>query len=231
MNRTGRLIIIGLLLLGACAPKVEDRAFGPAKTNFGPRTSDTDLSQKLNPSSVKTNLNWQGTIPTSIFFQQADNLVVLGKSSDRASISKLGISWIQKFYSDTNTTSNSELGDSPFAAIAATATEDEVQKTLGEVHADLENSRRVLKSKILELGESYPWPQKSTKLNAVLEQAAGFVNTVVSSIGSMPISKAIAEGVQAELKKSTDELFGEMQSVVVKLYAAKDFTKALETVD
>ena len=227
----GRLIILGLLLLGACAPKVEDRPFEPAKSDFGPRTRDTDLSEKIKSSEFITELTWQGKVATSIYFQQAENLIALGKYSNRVAISKLGASWIQKFTEEPKATSSSYLGDSPFAAIAATATEDEVRQTLDEVHADLNHSRAIFKKNILQIGAEYPFPQKSASLVTVISKASHFVSTVLEKIETMGLSKIMADGVREELKQATDVKFDDVQKVIPKFYSEKNFPSALATVD
>ncbi|RYE83541.1 MAG: hypothetical protein EOP19_13660 [Hyphomicrobiales bacterium] len=65
----------------------------------------------------------------------------------------------------------------------------------------------------------------------MLDQATSFVKSIVAAIPRMPISKAIADGVQAELRKSTDELFAEMRSAVSALYSSKKYPEAFKTVD
>lgn len=232
MDRFISFYILALIFLSACAPEIQERQFEQPPKTFGPRFGDTDLSQNLKPVELtRFALSWQGVVPTSVYFQQAENLVVLGKATENESLMNKGFKWIENFYQQPKTTSYTEFSQSPFATMAATATETEVQKTLTEVQQDLERARKILKIRIKELGESYPWARTPVNLNTAIAQASAFADMVYQQVGQMGLPSLVIDGLRAELKSQTGTLFADMSSRAGQLYTAKYFSKALVVVE
>lgn len=232
MKNTIKLIIVASFLINACAPKAQERQFPQPTSEFGPRNHDTDLSAGLKESELfKANLAWEGTVSTASFFQQAENLMVLGQKTERPQLTQSGLQWIERFYKSSKTSSYTDFSRSPFATLATTQTEDEVQKALGEVQTDLDRSRKLIKSSIADLGRSYPWPQQGADLNRIIVSAEAFTLVVTSKIGALGIPKVISEGVNAELQKQTSTLFAKFRDMSIQLYNTPLFSKALTLVE
>ncbi|WP_413288852.1 hypothetical protein [Bdellovibrio sp. HCB337] len=232
MNNVRKIIILSLLLLSACAPEVQPRQFPQPKSDFGPRLQDTDLSPQMKAmSAVKPDLSWQGTAATASYFQQAENLMVLGEQMGKESLVKKGLHWVETFYKQPHTSSYAEFSKSPFATLATTQTEAEVNKTLSEVGRDLERSREILKTKITNLGNQHIWPGKGASLNALITSAEAFTMLVSNQLDKMGLIEVVSSGVKAELKKQTSALFADVKPLIQQLYAAETFPKALVMVE
>jgi hypothetical protein len=226
--RKNLIHLLALTLLAACAPKVQDRSFAVPPQSFGPRFEDTDLSPKIKTSGQRNKvLSWQGLVPTATYFQQAENLMVLGAISGRSALTLKGQTWIERFYQQPGTANHLEFGRTPFAVMAATTTEEDVSESLNEVHSDITKSRGVLKSKIMELGNAYPWPQGNASLNEILNAATSFVEQYSNQVGKLALPAAIVDGVQTELKIQTEPIFNDMRSLIERLSASHDFPGSL----
>lgn len=232
MKNFSKIIILGALLLNACAPAVQPRQFPQPKIDFGPRTEDTDLSANLKPmEAVKPDLSWQGTAATAIYFQQAENLVMLGEQTGRKNLTTTGLNWVERFYEEPHTTSYADFSKSPFATLVQTQSEEEVTTTLSEVGRDLDRSRTILKEKITQLSAKFQWPGKGASLNAIITSAEAFTLLVSNQLDKMGLIEVVSEGVRAELKKQTAALFADVKPLISNLYASQNFSKALQMVE
>ncbi|WP_374075603.1 hypothetical protein [Bdellovibrio bacteriovorus] len=232
MKRYIKILISTTVLLSACAPKVEERRFDAPTTTFGPRSSDVDLSHRLKTFDASpASLSWQASVSTATFFQQAENLVALGKITGNEKLKNKGLQWIKDFYQQPQTTNYVDLAQSPFASLAAAQTQEEVQKTLGEVSAELQKSREILNTNILSLGKSYPWPQKPEKLQSVVNHAEAFTSLILENLGSMDLPALIEEGVREELVLQTQPLFEEIRVLTAQLEKTTTLSQSLNLVE
>ncbi len=232
MKNTIKLAIAASFLINACAPKAQERQFPQPTSEFGPRNQDTDLSAGLKESELfKANLAWEGTVSTASFFQQAENLMLLGQKTERPQLTQAGLQWVERFYKSSRTSSYTDFARSPFATLATTQTEEQVQKSLGEVQVDLDRSRKLIKSSIADLGKSYAWPQQGSDLNRIIVSAEAFTLVVTNRIAALGIPKVISEGVNAELQKQTSTLFAKFRDMANQLYNTPLFSKALALVE
>jgi len=231
MKKYIKILLSTSLLLSACAPKVEDRKFDEPASSFGPHNRDTDLSTRLKAFAATPSMQWQGNVSTAVFFEQAENLVLLGKLTANPALTEKGLEWIRRFYQQANTAESVDLAQSPFAALAAAQTQEEVQKTLQEVSGDLEKSRRVLQENILALGKSYPWPQKSESLEKVISHAESFTSLVVSKLPAMDVPAIVADGVREELVTQTKPLFSDVRVTLTELRKTTTLSQALNVVE
>jgi len=231
MKKYGYLFILGIFLV-ACAPKVQERKFDDTKTSFGPRFGDTDLSKNLKQADqFQADMSWQGVVSTASYFQQAENLVVLGKTTGRSSLMTTGLNWVESFYRQPQTSTYADFSQSPFATLAATETEDQVQQSLQDIHSELDRSRTTLRNKITALGKSYPWATQDSSLKSVLDEATAFTQLVYVQTANMGLPKEVSDGVRAELKKQTQTLFANLRPLVDQLYTATVFSKAISLID
>jgi len=227
-----KLLISLSFLFNACAPKAQDREFPQPTSEFGPRNHDTDLSVGLKEADLfKPSLSWQGTVSTASFFQQAENVMVLGQKTERAALTQVGLQWIESFYKSSKTSSYADFSKSPFATLATTQTEDEVGKALDGVQKDLARSRKILKEEIQTLGKNYPWPQKGADLRQVVVSAESFTKVLMSRINSLSIPSVISDGVNSEIRKQTTKSFGLVNDLVDQLAKATLFSNALRIVE
>lgn len=227
-----KIILTLCFLLNACAPAAQDREFPQPTMEFGPRNHDTDLGAGLREAElVKASLTWEGAIATASYFQQAENLMILGQKTGRAEITATGLNWIETFYSSTKTSSYAEFSKSPFATLATTQTEHEVQKALGDVQKDLSRSRSLIKNTINDLGQGFNWPPKDASLNHVIIKAEMFTQAVMARLSALGIPEVISEGVNAELKKQTAGLFADFHGLADQLYAQTLFSGGMKLVE
>lgn len=227
-----KLIIAISFLFNACAPKAQNREFPQPTMDFGPRNHDTDLSSGLKEAELfKPTLAWQGSVATASFFQQVENLMILGQKTGRAELTQTGLSWVEGFYNSSKTSSYADFSKSPFATLATTQTEGEVQKALHDVQVDLDRSRKLLRNNITEIGKNFSWPQKGASLNHVIISAETFAEAVMIRIRSLGIPEVISEGVNTELKKQTSSLLTDVRGLANQLYSATLFSKALQLVE
>ncbi|WP_413943428.1 hypothetical protein [Bdellovibrio sp. HCB-162] len=232
MKRYIKILISTTVLISACAPKVEERRFDAPTTSFGPRSADADVSSGLKTFDASpAQLSWQASVPTAVYFQQAENLVALGKLTHNEALTNKGLQWIKNFYQQPQTTNYVDLAQSPFAALAAAQTQEEVQKTLNEVSTELERSRKVLRENILALGKSYLWPQKPESLASVLHHAETFTSIVLDNLNNMDLPQMISEGVHDELIAQTQPLFKEVRALLAELDKTKTLTQSLNLVE
>jgi hypothetical protein len=218
--------------LNACAPKAQERQFPQPMMDFGPRNHDTDLSTSLKENELfKPSLSWQGAVPTASFFQQAENMMILGQQMGRPALTQKGLKWVESFYQSPKTSSYTDFSRSPFATLATTQTQDQVQKALGDVQNDLDHSRRLIKGTLADLGKSYVWPQSGANLQQMIVSAESFTQVVTTRIGALGIPQVVSEGVNAELKKQTSTLFADFRDLANQLYASNLFSKALRLVE
>lgn len=232
MKNYSKFLIGAFVVLSACAPKITEREFPQPTQDFGPRQEDSDLGQKLREAdSADLDLTWQGTVSTAAYFQQAENLVFLGKLTEREAITTKGLSWIEGFYKLPQAASSMDFSKSPFASLAATETEADVKKALQEVNSDLDRSRTILKNSITALAKTYIWPVQGAQVTEILERSEGFTKLVYNKLGSMGLPSVVSEGVKAELKKQTEDLFKDLKPAVTELYGTSDFVKGTQILE
>ncbi|WP_374029136.1 hypothetical protein [Bdellovibrio bacteriovorus] len=227
-----RIFIATSFLLGACAPKVEDRRFDAPTTSFGPRSSDTKLNSDIKSfEKISPNLTWQATVPTALFFEQAENLVTLGKLTGNEALKEKGLQWIRSFYQQPQATQSVDLAQSPFAALAVAQTQEEVQKTLHDVKADIQNSRAILRAEILALGKEYPWPAQAQSLDKFVAHAQAFTDLLLEKLADVEISPLIQEGVREELLAQTKPLFTDIHQLLQGLQNSATLSETLNLVE
>ncbi|UOF00849.1 hypothetical protein [Bdellovibrio reynosensis] len=226
-------LVVSLSLLGACAPKPEDRIFPAGKTSFGPRLSDTDLFQKglkTHGQEVK-NLNWQTQVSTADFFQSAEHLVHLGQTTENEALKNKGLQWIERFYEAEGSSSFVELSQSPFANLAAAQTQTEVKKTLEEINLEIARSQKIIKEQFERIGAQFPWPAKTENLPKLLAFARSFTDRVQNTLPEMGLESVIEEGITEELKAETDPLFVEFENLIHKMQRAVTLSQNLTIIE
>ncbi len=227
-----KIILASALLVSACAPKVQDRQFKPPQTSFGPRFEDVDLSHDLKQSDVfVADMSWKGRVTTSTFFHQAQHLVRLGELTSNASLGAKALGWVKAFYSNSRTTSAMDFAQSPFASLATTQTQEEVQKSLVEISDDLQRARLLVKTKVVEYGKKYTWNTSKQNLLKVLDQAEDFTKYLTKNLGSFGMTKQIEDGVREELVKQTRSLFTDLRALAPEFYTTKSFSRSLQLIE
>ncbi|XGC80443.1 hypothetical protein ACES2L_14015 [Bdellovibrio bacteriovorus] len=226
-------LVISLGLIGACAPKPEDRIFPPGKSTFGPRLSDTDLFQKdLKAHNQRTtNLQWQNQVSTADFFQSAENLIHLGEITENETLKNKGLQWIERFYEAEGSSSFVELSQSPFANLAAAQTETEVKKTLEEINLEIARSQSIIKDRFEKIGTQFPWPTTTENLPKLLAFARSFTNRILSSLPEMGLDPVIEQGIAEELKAETEPLFIEFENLIFKMQRAVTLSQSLKIIE
>lgn len=232
MKNDLKMTFLFFLCLTACAPKAEDRHFDAPKTIFGPNSRDTDLTTRLKAfDQTSVVLNWQDTVSTASYFQQSENLVILGELLKNPALKEKGLNWIKRFYQQPKMTSTVDLAQTPFAALASAQTQIEVQKTLGEVSGEIQKSRDILRSKIQILAKNYPWPKKAENLEVVLKHAMAFTNEIMKALPSMGLPDLIETSLQEELPKQTKPLFTEIAALIEQMKRTTTLSQVLNLVD
>lgn len=232
MKKTLQIIFPILILLSACAPKVQDRKFPEPKESFGPRFQDTDLSQDLKQSDLfVADLSWKGTVTTSTFFHQAQYMIRLADITHNALLSQKAFSWVRSFYAQPAMTSSMQFGQSPFVMLATTQTQGEVQGALKDIHADLQNAQQTVKDKIITISKEFPFNTSGQNLLRNLAQGEAYNNFLLKNLHRLGMSTEIEGGVRDELVKQTGSMFTSLHDLAPQFYITKTFSGSLKLID
>jgi|GEM_PF-1898278 hypothetical protein len=232
MNQILKISLAAVFLLSACAPKVQNREYPIPKTNFGPRSEDTDLSKDLKPSDkINAKMTWQGTISTADLFTQAENLIKLGQVTGRREFSEMGLSWIKNFYSQHVATDFSQLGVAPYWGLSAAQTKEEVLENLNAVLIEMADARPMLQEHILALGSGAQTPTKGGTLFEVIAIARNFIALILATLDQVPMSDQIRDALAAELKAQTTPMFDQITVLARKFYDQQTLSRSLSVLD
>lgn len=231
MKKSMTFILSAALTFTACAPKVEERIFQPAKETFGPSSKDTKLNLRLREyGEAPPVFVWKGNVSSSQFLQTSESIVQLGDLLDSEPLRNVGLNWIEKFYDTEGTTGSLEIARSPFAGLAINQTQEQVRTTLAEVLVDIEKARPVIRDHILALDTQRP--QISIEdIRGVLSLARAFTQRVLEEVPRMGLAPVIEEGLQKELVATTEPLFAEAEQLLGELYATTTLSQILALVE
>ncbi|WP_413291256.1 hypothetical protein [Bdellovibrio sp. HCB337] len=225
------ILISILLVVTSCAPKLTERAFAPAKTNFSPKGEDVNLNLRLREfGEAPPELSWQESVSSAAYFDQAENMMALGENQNLPALKSKGLSWIRHFYSQPEFTRWGELATGPFIRLAASQTEKEVQITLNDVLLEMEDARPIMLSHVLALGEKMA-PGIQIGLPGLLEQADKFTQLVLLDIPKMGLPTIIAEGFASELVKTTKPLFADAHVLIQDYAKVQTLSEAISVID
>lgn len=231
MKKSIVLILFTTLTFGACAPKVEERQFQPAKETFGPASRDTNLNLKLREyGQAPPALQWQGHVSSSQFLQTSEAIVQLGDllSSDR--LRNVGLNWIEKFYNTEGTTWSQEVAQSPFTGLATSQTQQQVRSTLKDALENIEKARPLIRARILQLPtERSQIPTED--LRGILETARAFSQSVLEEVPRMGLAPVIEDGLQKELVATTEPLFADAERLLSELYSSHTLSQILALIE
>lgn len=218
--------------LMACTPKVVERQFPVPKNNFGPRSSDKDLSLRVREyGEAAPDIAWEGRVSTVDFFEQAENLILLGEITGQSALKEKGLSWIKKFYSQKDSQRSSAMEETPFTGLVGNQTQVEVRPALINVLEEIEIARPIIREHILRLGVSTPQMADASDFESIIQTAEAFTTSVVDDLPSMNLAPVIEDGLRTELLAQTQPLFANARVYIARLPEAKTLTQILNLVD
>lgn len=221
-------ISIFAVFLG-CAPKVQEREFKKARTDFTVDERDINLRLRVREfGEAPPSLVWQADVATSEFLQQTENVSAIGKSMGNQGLTDKAISWLDKFY-QSEKVARVDFSDAPFTGLVTTQTQLQVRPALEQVLVDIQAARPVIQEHIMALKVAPPTPTMS--LEEMLDRAEEFGEKVVREIPRMKLSAVIEEGLSVEMVNTMKPLFVDARSFLARFTETKTLSQALALID
>jgi hypothetical protein len=157
MNKN-KIVLIFLLSLSACAPKLEHRLFTPPSNSFGPRNQDADL--KINLIGIQAidskKLASDKDQDTSEFFNSAEGLLTL--SAEHPELKNTANILIDHFYDGDSTTSRAQFGKGLYLQAAIGETQADAKDAIFNVVEMLHENVKIIQDTITNSQNDFDWP-------------------------------------------------------------------------
>ncbi len=214
--------LVAVLVLVSCAPKLKERVYPVAKTDFGTLQTDPDLglSQKTSATAANASqLTWKDTVETARVLRFAETLNALGESKSSLGFTRLGQKIGSAFYKSKGTTTSHAFDHSLYISAAIGGTKSDVLPIIEENDEMLAKQISLIHQLLADTSAHFPWPTATTPIAEGLAAAKSFAKEFLASAEASKMNRDVYEAVEKSLTADFFPLINAMSADVDSILA------------
>lgn len=232
--KTGLIVGLAVLWLGACAPRVEKREFAPAKQSFETRQIDVDLGlagvgtsgDELSRSlPLVSSLTWEGDdVSSAEILRAAERMLRLGRRFDNSRLEEAGERLAQLFYRAPGTTTRVAFEDSLYIQAVIGETQTSTAAYIDGLRQMLIEERNVIHQTLEESRTAFDWPVgrvPAADMVAVIER---YLNWLVARLDALGVDERVVTALRSAAQEAFAAQAPEIRTALAKVVEAPTTT-------
>tara|TARA_B110001454_G_C12723266_1_gene436092 strand:- start:5250 stop:7841 length:2592 start_codon:yes stop_codon:yes gene_type:complete len=202
MKLVFKFLVLLSLLISGCSPHLENKDFNAPLMDLRPDMENDREFAKLLQQASQFELEWKGSIPSSEVHEVIQGILDMAEKTKNKKLKATAFSLYKKYYAE-NIGTHVSFFKTPYYEIFQTEALPSVREGFNDALKEIDAGLIVVKKKVKDLKETYPWPKKAKFLEsiALLE---GFLNTFLDAVPKLKLMKDFEVALVDEVKSERD---------------------------